>query len=225
LRFERVTKIHRRGPEEVRALVDVSFDVAPGRFVVVTGPSGAGKSTLLHVGAGLEQVDSGRVIVGDRDLASMSERERAAWRCRGLGYVFQFFNLVGNLTAAENVAMPLLLAGARRDDADARARAGLADVGLDDRCGHLPAQLSGGQMQRVAVARALVCNPPLVFADEPTGNLDSDSGAEVLALLRRECSVRGCAVVLVTHDLSAIQDDDVVVALRDGRRGALEGVR
>ena len=218
IRLENVTKVHRRGAEEVCALVDVSLDVAPGDFVVVTGPSGAGKSTLLHVGAGLERVDSGRVLAGGRDLALMNERDRASWRCHGLGYVFQFFNLVGNLTATENVAMPLLLGGMRRTDADARARAALDEVGLSGRLDHTPGQLSGGQMQRVAVARALVTGAPLVFADEPTGNLDSASGVEVLGLLRRACAERGRAVVLVTHDPDSVQPGDRVVTLVDGRR-------
>ncbi len=218
IRFEHVTKVHRRGAEEVCALVDVSLDVDAGDFVVVTGPSGAGKSTLLHVGAGLERVDSGRVLAGGRDLALMNERERASWRCHGLGYVFQFFNLVGNLTATENVAMPLLLGGMRRTDADARARAALDEVGLSGRLDHTPGQLSGGQMQRVAVARALVTGAPLVFADEPTGNLDSASGVEVLGLMRRACAERGRAIVLVTHDPDSVQPGDRVVTLADGRR-------
>jgi ABC-type lipoprotein export system ATPase subunit len=216
--FDHVTKIHHRGSEEVRALVDVSLEVSPGDFVVVTGPSGAGKSTMLHVGAGLENVDEGRVLVGGRDLADMNERSRAAWRCRGLGYVFQFFNLIGNLSATENVAMPLLLDGLRRQEADNRARAALAEVDLDAVADAVPAQLSGGQMQRVAVARALVTGAPLLFADEPTGNLDSVSSAGVLELLRRAREERGCAVVLVTHDESLIRSGDTLVRLQDGRR-------
>ena len=217
VRFEEVSKAYHRGAEEVRALVRVNLDVTAGDFVVVTGPSGAGKSTLLHVGAGLAEVDAGRVLVEGQDIATMSERARAAWRSHGLGYVFQFFNLIGNLTATENVAMPLLLAGVRRSRADARARGALKEVGLGDRLEHPPSQLSGGQMQRVAVARALVTRAPVIFADEPTGNLDSASRVEVLALLRRACTERGCAIVLVTHDESATQPGDVLVTLRDGQ--------
>lgn len=224
LTFEKVSKAYRRGTEQVHALVDVDLEVRAGEFVVVTGPSGAGKSTLLHIGAGLDDPDRGKVAAGGRDLSALGPRERAAWRCRGLGFIFQFFNLVGNLTASENVELPLLLAGVRRREAAVRATAELEALGLRDRLGHLPSQLSGGQMQRVAIARALVSRPPLVFADEPTGNLDSASGAEVIDLLRRAASERGCGVVLVTHDTAAAGPGDVGIHVRDGRCLAAEGI-
>ncbi len=217
LTFDKVSKSYRRGSEEVQALVDVDLEVRSGELVVVTGPSGSGKSTLLHIGAGLDDPDSGTVVAGGTDMAARSPRERAAWRRSGLGFVFQFFNLVGTLTARENVEMPLLLAGVPRRDAAARARAELDALGLGDRLDHLPSQLSGGQMQRVAIARALVGRPPLIFADEPTGNLDSATGAEVIDVLRRAAAERGCGVVVVTHDAETVGPGDVTVHVRDGR--------
>lgn len=219
LHLERVDKTYRRGDEQVRVLADFSFTLDPGEFVVVTGPSGAGKSTLLHVAGGLDEPDRGTVAVAGEDLWRKKAGERAAFRRRNLGFVFQFFNLVPMLTAVENVSLPLVLDGVPARTADARAQELLDRVGLGGRARHRPAELSGGQMQRVAVARALVARPSIVLADEPTGNLDSHSSTEVLDLLRSLSDQDGTAVVLVTHDQAATRYGTRHVHLVDGREG------
>jgi ABC-type lipoprotein export system ATPase subunit len=203
LQLKGVDKTYFRGDEQVHVLVDFDFTLDAGEFVVVTGPSGAGKSTLLHVAGGLDAPDNGTVAVGGQDIWGKSAGSRAAFRRRNLGFVFQFFNLVPMLTAVENVSLPLVLDGVPARSADARAEELLERVGLRDRARHRPAELSGGQMQRVAVARALVARPSLILADEPTGNLDSHSSTEVLNLLRSLSDEDGAAVVLVTHDQTA----------------------
>jgi len=212
-----VTKTYRRGGEQVRVLADIDFSLYPGEFVVVTGPSGAGKSTFLHVAGGLDEPDTGTVHVDGHDVWSMSGGARAAFRRRHLGFVFQFFNLVPMLTAVENVSLPLVLDGMAARTADTRAEELLRRVGLGDRFRHRPAELSGGQMQRVAVARALVARPAIVLADEPTGNLDSRSSVEVLDVLRALAEEDGAAVVMVTHDQSAAAYGSREVHLVDGR--------
>lgn len=217
LRLEGVNKTYRRGDEQVRVLADFDFTLDAGEFVVVTGPSGAGKSTLLHVAGGLDAPDGGTVSVAGEDLWRKKAGERAAFRRRNLGFVFQFFNLVPTLTAVENVSLPLVLDGTPAREADARAEALLARVGLANRADHRPAELSGGQMQRVAVARALVAGPSLILADEPTGNLDSQSSAEVLDLLRSLSDEDRTAVILVTHDQAATRYGTRQVHLVDGR--------
>ena len=217
LQLKRVSKTYSRGGEQVRVLVDFDFTLEAGEFVVVTGPSGAGKSTLLHIAGGLDAPDGGAVTVSGQDLWSMSKGARAAFRRRNLGFVFQFFNLVPMLTAVQNVSLPLVLDGVPARSADARAEELLKRVGLADRAQHRPAELSGGQMQRVAVARALVARPPLILADEPTGNLDSHSSAEVLDLLRSLSTEHGAAVVMVTHDQAAAAYGSRDVHLVDGR--------
>ncbi len=217
LQLEGVGKTYRRGDEQVHVLADFDFTVDAGEFVVVTGPSGAGKSTLLHIAGGLDAPDSGVVAVNGQDVWSISTGARAAFRRRNLGFVFQFFNLVPMLTAVENVSLPLVLDGVPARSADARAEELLERIGLGDRARHRPAELSGGQMQRVAVARALVARPSLVLADEPTGNLDSQSSTEVLDLLRSLSVEDGAAVVMVTHDLAAAGYGSRKVHLVDGR--------
>ena len=212
-----VGKTYRRGDEQVNVLVDVDFTLNAGEFVVVTGPSGAGKSTLLHVAGGLDKPDTGTVAVAGRDVWATSSGARAAFRRRSLGFVFQFFNLVPMLTAVQNVSLPLVLDGMSARAADARAAELLDRVGLGDRARHLPAELSGGQMQRVAVARALVARPDMVLADEPTGNLDSHSSTEVLGLLRSLADEDGTAVVMVTHDQGAARYGSRELHLIDGR--------
>jgi putative ABC transport system ATP-binding protein len=213
-RLEAVHRRYRRGGELVRALADVSLAVEAGELVAVVGPSGCGKSTLLNLLAGVDAPDEGRVRVAGVDLAAASERELVRLRREAIGVVFQAFHLVPNLTAEENVALPLALAG-RRDPA--RVRGLLARVGLEARRAHYPAELSGGEQQRCALARALVHRPALVAADEPTGNLDSASGAAVLALLDELRREEGAAVVLATHDEAVAARADRVVRLRDGR--------
>ena len=222
LQLKGVGKTYRRGDEQVHVLVDFDFTLNAGEFVVVTGPSGAGKSTLLHLAGGLDAPDSGTVAVAGHDVWSMSTGARAAFRRRHLGFVFQFFNLVPMLTAVENVSLPLVLDGVRARSADARAEELLQRVGLGDRARHRPAELSGGQMQRVAVARALVARPSLILADEPTGNLDSHSSTEVLDLLRSLSDEDGAAVVMVTHDQAAARYGSRELHLVDGRACAVD---
>jgi putative ABC transport system ATP-binding protein len=210
-----VVKTYGRGEAAVRALDSASVAIPAGEFTAVMGPSGSGKSTLIHALAGLDDVDAGQVLLGGTDLTTLSERERTLLRRERLGFVFQAFNLIPSLTAAENIALPLTLAGKRPD------RAWMAELvqmlGLGDRLDHRPAQLSGGQQQRVAVGRALVARPELVFADEPTGNLDSRAGAALLAFLRDATRRLGQTIVMVTHDPVAASYADRVVFLADGR--------
>jgi ABC-type lipoprotein export system ATPase subunit len=217
LQLKGVDKTYSRGDEQVHVLADFDFTLDTGEFVVVTGPSGAGKSTLLHIAGGLDAPDNGTVEVTGRDVWSMSTGARAAFRRRNLGFVFQFFNLVPMLTAVENVSLPLVLDGMPARSADDRAEELLQRVGLGDRARHRPAELSGGQMQRVAVARALVARPSLILADEPTGNLDSHSSTEVLELLRSLSDEDGAAVVMVTHDQAAARYGSRELHLVDGR--------
>jgi len=203
------------GAARVHILKGISLNIRRGEIVSLVGPSGSGKSTLLMALAGLERPDSGSVVVAGQDLTSYGEDQLARFRGRNVGIVFQSFHLVPTMTALENVALPLELAGA--SDAFARAAAELAAVGLADRAGHYPAQLSGGEQQRVAVARAIVANPPLLVADEPTGNLDEATGASIIDLLfalRRE---RGSTLVIVTHDNNLAARCDRVIRIRSGR--------
>lgn len=217
LELRNVGKTYRRGEESLRVLDGFDFALRTGEFVVVTGPSGAGKSTLLHVAGGLDAPDSGEVMIGERDLWAMKAGARAAFRRRHLGFVFQFFNLVPTLSAVENVSLPLVLDGVAARTADARALELLQRVGLGDRARHRPAELSGGQMQRVAVARALVAGPSIILADEPTGNLDSRSSTAVLELLRTLADEERTAVILVTHDQTAASYGSREVHIVDGR--------
>lgn len=217
LQLDRVGKTYQRGDEQVQVLVDIDFTLDAGEFVVVTGPSGAGKSTLLHIAGGLDAPDTGTVAAAGQDVWAMSASARAAFRRRNLGFVFQFFNLVPMLTAVENVSLPLVLDGMPVRSADSRAMELLQRVGLGERARHRPAELSGGQMQRVAVARALVARPSIILADEPTGNLDSHSSTEVLDLLRSLSEEHGTAVVMVTHDQVAARYGSRELHLVDGR--------
>jgi putative ABC transport system ATP-binding protein len=199
----------------VRALDDVSVAFAPGTFTAVMGPSGSGKTTLLQLAAGLDRPDGGTVRIGPTDLATLGERRLAQLRRRQVGFVFQSFNLLPSLSAGRNAVLPLRLAGER--PRRAVARDALARVGLADRVGHRPAELSGGQQQRVAIARALVGEPEVIFADEPTGALDTGSARDVLALLRAATDREGRTLIMVTHDPIAAAIADRVVFLADGR--------
>ncbi|PNE37060.1 ABC transporter ATP-binding protein [Streptomyces noursei] len=210
-----LTKVYGKGETQVTALNAVSVEFARGRFTAVMGPSGSGKSTLMHCLAGLDKVTSGSARIGDTELASLTERQLTALRRDKVGFVFQGFNLLPTLTALENITLPLRIAGRQPDPAWLETV--IATVGLADRLGHRPAELSGGQQQRVAVARALVSRPAIVFADEPTGNLDSRSGAELLGFLRDSVRELGQTVVMVTHDPVAAAHADRVVFLADGR--------
>ncbi|WP_244641786.1 ABC transporter ATP-binding protein [Chelatococcus reniformis] len=203
------------GAARVHILRGISLDIAAGEAVGLVGPSGSGKSTLLMTLAGLERPDKGRVRLAGQDLGALDEDGLARFRGRHVGIVFQSFHLVPTMTALENVALPLELAGA--EDAFARAEAELAAVGLRERAGHYPAQLSGGEQQRVAVARAIVAGPAVLVADEPTGNLDERTGAGIVDLLFGLRRDRGATLVLVTHDLGLARRCDRVVRLRSGR--------
>ncbi len=214
-RAVQATKVYGSGPTAVRALDEVSVDLEGGRFTAIMGPSGSGKSTLMHCIAGLDSLTSGQVLLGGVELGSLSDRELTLLRREQVGFVFQSFNLIPTLTALENLTLPLALAGVRPDQ-------GWLDtiidtVDLRERLAHRPAELSGGQQQRVAMARALVTRPRIVFADEPTGNLDSRSGAELLAFLRRAVDELHQTIVMVTHDPVAAGYADQVVFLADGR--------
>ncbi len=217
LRLDKVSRTYVRGDEQVHSLSNFDFSVEPGEFVVVTGPSGAGKSTLLHVAGGLDAPDSGTVTFEGEDVWKMSTSARAAFRRRKLGFVFQFFNLVPMLSAVENVSLPLVLDGIPAKEADARAAELLERIGLGDRARHKPSELSGGQMQRVSVARALVARPALLLADEPTGNLDTKSSTAVLELLKSLAEQEGSAVVVVTHDGATAEFASREVRLVDGQ--------
>jgi putative ABC transport system ATP-binding protein len=192
----------------------VTIDFPAGQFTAIMGPSGSGKSTLMHLLAGLDRPTSGSVVVDGQELANLDDRKLTALRRDKLGFVFQAFNLIPVLTARENITLPLTLAG--RDPDDAWLDTLVAAVGLRERLTHRPSELSGGQQQRVAIARALVSRPAVVFADEPTGNLDSKSSSEVLALLRRAVDEFGQTVIMVTHDAGAAAAADRVIMLRDG---------
>ncbi len=198
-----LTKIYRQGDIEVTALSKVSLDIAPGEFVVLMGPSGSGKSTLLHLLAGIDHATSGTVLVQGINIANLNESELAGWRNQNVGFVFQSFNLIPVLTAAENVELPLLLTRLSRSERRAQVSTALELVGLSDRFHHRPDQLSGGQQQRVAIARAIATDPALLVADEPTGNLDAKSAADVLGLLKRLSQESGKTVIMVTHDPKA----------------------
>ena len=208
-------KVYGVGDTAVRALDGVSVDFPAGRFTAIMGPSGSGKSTLMHCAAGLDTLTSGAAYIGDTELGTLDDRRLTLLRRDRIGFVFQAFNLVPTLTVAENITLPLDLSGAKGDREWIDA---LVDVvGLRDRLHHRPSELSGGQQQRVAVARAFAGRPEVVFADEPTGNLDSRSGDEVLALLRRAVQQTDRTVVMVTHDPVAAAHADEVVFLADGR--------
>jgi putative ABC transport system ATP-binding protein len=210
-----LVKVYGRGETAVRALDGVSVDFAAGRFTAIMGPSGSGKSTLMHCAAGLDTATSGSVLLGGTDLTRLRDKALTRLRRDKVGFVFQSFNLLPTLTAAQNITLPLELSGRRPERRWYEQVVGV--LGLTDRLHHTPAQLSGGQQQRVACARALLSRPDVIFADEPTGNLDSRSGAEVLGFLRRSVRELGQTVVMVTHDPAAAAHADRVVLLKDGR--------
>ncbi len=210
-----VSKRYGSGDIAVDALRGVSVDFPRGQFAAVMGPSGSGKSTLMHICAGLDQPTSGRVVIDDVDITQLKERELTLLRRDKIGFIFQSFNLLPMLSVDENVTLPLRIAGRRVDEGELRSL--LEAVGLADRRSHRPAELSGGQQQRVAIARALVTRPAVVFADEPTGNLDSRTSGEILELLRRSVDEYGQTLVMVTHDAHAAATADRIVFLQDGQ--------
>ena len=216
IQLDQVTKIHHRGQTEVRALRGISCQIPTGSFTFVEGPSGCGKSTLLHLIGALDDPTSGQILVQNQRLSEFTPKQRDEYRRNDVGFVFQNFNLLNNLTALDNVLIPYMPAGIAQDMRN-RAVELLTQVGLADRMEHRPNQLSGGEQQRVAIARALLKRPSLILADEPTGELDSQNGAELFQYLRRLRDEQETTIIVVTHDQSYITHDDCVLKLRDGQ--------
>ncbi|HVL49190.1 MAG TPA: ABC transporter ATP-binding protein [Candidatus Thermoplasmatota archaeon] len=214
---EGVAKTYDTGALRVPALVDVRLSIARGEMVAVMGPSGSGKTTLLNCLSGLDDVDGGRVLIEGRELHAMADDARTRYRALRMGFIFQSYNLLPVLSAAENVELPLLVAGVEPEAARARALEALAVVGLSDRADHKPAELSGGQQQRVTIARSLVNDPAIVWADEPTGNLDTRTGLEILSIMKRLNAERGQTYVIVTHDESIARACDRILRMENGR--------
>jgi putative ABC transport system ATP-binding protein len=214
VRADKITKLYGEGEASVRALCTVSLEVGRGEFVAVMGPSGSGKSTLMHLLAGLDKPTEGDVYIEGENVTTMKDKELTLLRRQRVGFIFQAFNLIPQLTAEENIVLPLTLA---REKANGNLTSLLDQVGLTDRRTHKPTELSGGQQQRVAVARALITEPAVVFADEPTGNLDSQSSDDILSLLRRAATERNQTTVMVTHDAHAASFADRVIFLADGK--------
>jgi len=217
IRCTDVCKVYQQGDNQITALAGVSLEIPRSAFAAVMGESGSGKSTLLHVIGGLDRPTSGELLVDDRLIGQMSDDHVTLFRRNKIGFIFQFFNLLPTLSATENIALPFVLDGRSKSEADERAAALLAKVGLQHRQQHLPEELSGGEIQRVAIARALAFNPPILLADEPTGNLDSKNGLAILDLLRQVNQQDGCTIVMVTHSEEAAGYADRKIYLRDGR--------
>lgn len=222
VRTKDVVKIFILGEEKLRALDGVSVDIKRGEFVSIMGPSGSGKSTLFNAIGGLDKPDSGSVFINDVDMAQLDASELAYLRCHTIGYIFQTFNLITVMTALENVTLPTIFAGTPSDDGIERGIELLNIVGLGHRLHHKPSELSGGQQQRVAIARSLANNPSIILADEPTGNLDSKTGEEIIALLRKLNKTQGVTVITATHDYKMVENSDRVIWIRDGRVEKIE---
>lgn len=217
IRVEGLRKIYRVGSSKVHALDGVDLTIAQGEFVAIVGTSGSGKSTLLNMLAGLEPPTKGSVKIGKVDISKLSEGMLVNFRREHVGFVFQSFNLISSMTAEENVALPLIFKGISPRKRTQMARKALKEMGLEKRAKHRPTELSGGQMQRVGIARALVVNPKIIFADEPTGNLDSHTSSEILRLIRRISREKGQTVVMVTHDRQLAEVADRIFDIRDGK--------
>jgi len=217
IELRNVTKTFSSGAESVTPVKELDFTVEKGDFVCLMGPSGSGKTTLLHMLAGIDRPTSGTVMVAGEEVSAMAPSQLAKWRTRAVGYVFQQYNLIPVLTAYENVEVPLLLLRMSKQDRQKRISTALAAVGLTDRAHHLPRQMSGGQQQRVAIARAIVADPVVMFADEPTGNLDREAATATMALLRRLVGEFGKTLVMVTHDPQAAKKADRIVHLDKGQ--------
>ncbi|RNC70999.1 MAG: ABC transporter ATP-binding protein [Desulfuromonadales bacterium] len=200
-----LSKSYRRGNQVVPVLEDISFDIAQGEFLALMGPSGSGKSTLLNLIAGIDKADNGNITIGGVEITTLPEAELAVWRAANVGFIFQFYNLIPVLTAFENVELPLLLTGLSRRERREHVAMALSLVNLTDRMDHYPSQLSGGQQQRVAIARAMVTDPEILVADEPTGDLDRVSAAEILSLMDRLVNEFGKTIIMVTHDPKAAE--------------------
>jgi putative ABC transport system ATP-binding protein len=224
IQLEDVTKTYRTGDETLTVLNSVNIAIDAGDFVAVVGPSGSGKSTLADVIGGLDGIDSGKVTVDGMDLTRIRDKDLSRYRNEHIGFVFQSFNLQASYTATENVMLPLILGGMSPRERKARAEECLKQVGLADRMRHKPGQLSGGQLQRVAIARALATKPSIIIADEPTGNLDSARGAEIMALLR-ELNGQGITLIVVTHDMEQARHASYMLAIQDGVVTQMNGAK
>ncbi len=212
-----VRKVYRQGENKIIALDGVSLDIARGEFAVIMGPSGSGKSTLLHLIGGLDRPTSGELLVDQRLVGQMADDQVTLFRRTQIGFIFQFFNLLPTLTALENVTLPFVLDGRSKEEREERAKTLLAKVGLESRKDHLPEEMSGGEIQRIAVARALAFDPPILLADEPTGNLDSKTGESILSLLCQINRENGCTIVMVTHSQEAAGYGNRTIFFRDGK--------
>ena len=215
LEIKHLCKVYGKGETQVNALNDVSFSVSQGEFVAIVGPSGSGKSTLLHILGGVDTATSGSVIINGTDIAALNESSLAIFRRRQIGLIYQFYNLIPILTVEENLTLPLLLDG--RKPEPAKVRAMVNRLGLQNRLKHLPNQLSGGQQQRVSIGRALMNNPALLLADEPTGNLDSENSREIIELLRKFNREQKQTVIIITHDEKIALSADRMISIEDGR--------
>jgi len=214
---EDLTKYYQMGPITVKALEGVNLRIKRGEYISIMGPSGSGKTTLFNMVGGIDRPTRGRVYIDGVDIAKLDAYELAWLRCRKIGYIFQTFNLIPVLTAMENVTLPMIFAGVEREERSRRAREILETVGLAERLDHKPMELSGGQQQRVAIGRALANNPVIILADEPTGNLDLQTGLEIITLLRGMNKEKGVTVIAATHDLKMIDVSDRIIYLRDGQ--------
>src|SRR5215471_7754633 len=212
-----VRKVYRQGKNEIIALDGVSLDIAKGQFAVIMGPSGSGKSTLLHLIGGLDRPTSGELLVDQRLVGQMADDQVTLFRRTRIGFIFQFFNLLPTLSALENVTLPFVLDGRSKAEAEQKAKTLLDRVGLEGRKDHLPEEMSGGEIQRIAVARALAFDPPMLLADEPTGNLDSKTGGSILSLLRDINREAACTIVMVTHSQEAARYGDRTIFFRGGK--------
>lgn len=215
IKVEHLSKVYGKGDNAVHALDDVSFSIEQGQFVAIVGPSGSGKSTLLHILGGVDTPTSGKVQIGDTDISRLDETALAIFRRRQIGLIYQFYNLIPILTVEENMTLPLLLDGKKPDRQMLHTL--VSTLGLSERLHHLPNQLSGGQQQRVSIGRALLNNPVLMLADEPTGNLDSENSKEIIALLRRFNREFNQTVVIITHDERIALSADRVISVQDGK--------
>ena len=222
VRVSKVTKSFRLGKVEVYALKGVDLTVATGKYISIMGPSGSGKSTLFNMIGGLDKPSSGKVFIDEVDIAQLDAYELAWLRCRKIGYIFQTFNIIHVMTALENVTLPMIFAGMNNDEAVEKGIQLLELVGLGDRFRHKPFELSGGQQQRVAIARALANDPAIILADEPTGNLDLNTGEEIISLLKNLSQERNMTVISATHDIKMLNVSDQVVWIRDGRIDKIE---
>jgi putative ABC transport system ATP-binding protein len=217
IQIKNANKIYTMGDEEIKALDDVTFDILDGEFVAIIGPSGSGKTTLLHMIGGLDTLDKGKVIVDEKNIEKMKDRDLARYRNKTIGFIFQNFNLQNRFSALENVTLPLIISGVSRKQRGEIAKKALKKVNLTDREKHKPTELSGGQQQRVCIARAIVNNPSIMLADEPTGNLDSKSGEMIIELLRDLNKKMNVTIIVVTHDDRIASKADRILRIFDGK--------